>query len=59
MQRSLVLRRERLAQLTAADLSVVAGGAPPTWDCPDMTYYCLLTGQLVCGMQWDTSICPE
>jgi hypothetical protein len=60
MKRSLVLRRERLAALTAADLSAVAGAAEqrPTWDCPDNTYYCLLTGQLLCGMESDTTICP-
>lgn len=58
MKRSLALRRESLAPLAAGDLSAVAGAAPPTWDCPDMTYYCLLTGQLVCGMESDTTICP-
>ena len=58
MTRSLALRKERLAPLAATDLAAVAGAAPPTWDCPDMTYYCLLTGQLVCGLEWDTSICP-
>jgi hypothetical protein len=46
--RTLVLRREALADLTANDLADVVGGAQ-TSDCPDYTYPCGLTGQIVCG----------
>jgi hypothetical protein len=48
-KRTLVLRRELLAELTDADLGLVAGGQQqqPTTDCPDNTYYCL-TGSGLC-----------
>lgn len=48
-KRTLVLRRELLAELTDADLGVVAGGqpVPPSSDCPDNTYYCI-TGPGMC-----------
>lgn len=50
-RRTLVLRRERLTELSSADLGHVVGGAPPapaTKDCPDNTYYCV-TGYAICG----------
>lgn len=49
-RRSLVLRREQLADLSPSDLGVVAGGATQpggTCDCPDYTYYCI-TGWAMC-----------
>jgi len=50
MTRKLVLKPERLAELTAADLGdVVAGGTTAnTKECPDHTYYCP-TGYAICS----------
>jgi hypothetical protein len=50
--RKLVLRRENLSDLTAADLAVVAGGQQPqaTTECPDYTYYCL-SGPAICNLE--------
>ena len=55
--RTLTLRRERLADLSPADLAAVVGGQTqqPTWDCPDYTYYCL-TGPRLC--QLSEFVCP-
>ena len=39
MTRKLVLRRDRLTELSTAELAEVAGGAQ-TKECPDWTYYC-------------------
>jgi hypothetical protein len=49
LHRRLVLRRERLDELTTDELGGLAGGAPPqpTSDCPDYTYYCI-TGPAIC-----------
>jgi hypothetical protein len=49
--RRLVLRRERLDELTTDELGLLAGGVPPqpSRDCPDNTYYCL-TGPRVCDL---------
>ena len=44
--RKLTLRRERLVELTTAELGEVVGGAP-TKTCPDYTYYCI-TGPAIC-----------
>lgn len=52
--RRLVLRRERLAELSTADLGAVVAGAA-TKDCPDYTYYCV-TGPVVCDLSRIT--CP-
>ncbi len=58
MNRTLVLRRERLTDLTAADLGAVAGGRPlyPSQDCPDNTYYCI-TGAARCDLQTGSRLC--
>lgn len=57
--RTLVLRRERLAELAEADLGHVAGGRPiyPSHDCPDNTYYCI-TGAARCDLQTGSLLCP-
>ena len=49
-KRTLVLRTERLSDLTTAELSGVVAGAPDgnTKSCPDYTYYCI-TGWAICG----------
>lgn len=39
--RRLALARERLAELTPAELLAVAGGVPPTHSCPMHTERCL------------------
>ena len=46
--RRLVLRTERLAELTMTELAVVVGGAQTT-NSPDYTYYCL-TGPAICDL---------
>lgn len=55
--RTLVLRRERLAELDATDLAAVAGGRPrqPSEDCPDWTHPCI-TGPQWCAL--DSILCP-
>ena len=49
-KRTLVLRAERLSDLTTAELSGVVAGANDgnTKSCPDHTYYCI-TGWAICG----------
>lgn len=50
MKRTLVLHRERLAEITSTELANVAGGASQpgaTCNCPDYTYYCI-TGPAIC-----------
>lgn len=50
MGRRLVLRSERLSELTTTELGEVVAGAPqPTKDCPDYTYYCI-TGPAICDL---------
>jgi hypothetical protein len=47
-KRTLILRRECLAVLTAEELGEVAGGQQQTYGCPpDYTYYCI-TGPRIC-----------
>jgi hypothetical protein len=43
----LVLRADRLTELTTDELTGVVAGAQTT-NCPDFTYYCL-TGPAICG----------
>lgn len=46
--RRLVLRSEALTDLSANDLAEVVGAASrDTCDCPDYTYYCIVT-KVVC-----------
>jgi hypothetical protein len=50
-QRTLVLRREQLAELGESDLGAVAGAASQpgnTCNCPDASYICL-TGGAICS----------
>ena len=54
-KRTLVLRKEQLAELTDPELAGVAGGAK-TNDCPDYTYYCI-TGPRICDLSRLTT-CP-
>ena len=54
--RTLVLRRERLEELTPGDLAGVVAGARTT-DCPDYTYYCI-TGPAMCDRPTNTLLCP-
>lgn len=56
MKRALVLRREHLSGLADAELGAVAGAqaGPETSNCPDYTYYCILTGVLYCGPAFQT-----
>jgi hypothetical protein len=48
VNRRLVLRRERLDELTTGELGVVVGAAAQTTPCPDYTYYCI-TGPAICA----------
>ena len=50
-RRSLVLRREQLAELETADLVVIGGGASQpgnTCACPSYSWMCI-TGGAICG----------
>lgn len=57
--RGLVLRRETLTELTAADLGGVVAGAPESEKCPSYSSYCI-TGYAMCGEGLDTRsvLCP-
>lgn len=57
--RKLVLKQERLTELTSDDLRSLAAGAPPnnTKTCPDYTYYCI-TGPAWCDRITNTLTCP-
>jgi hypothetical protein len=50
MKRTLVLRREHLAELSPSDLAGVAGGASgqASCQCPSYSWYCI-TGGAMCG----------
>jgi hypothetical protein len=48
VNRRLVLRRERLDELSTHELGVVVGAAAQTTPCPDNTYYCI-TGPAICA----------
>lgn len=41
MKRTLTLKSETLTELTYGDLTAVAGGAPPTYDCPTAAFTCI------------------
>lgn len=43
MKRTLTLKSETLTELTYGDLTAVAGGAPPTRDCPTAALTCIPT----------------
>ena len=43
MKRTLTLKSEPLTELTYGDLAAVAGGAPPTRDCPTAALTCIPT----------------
>ena len=54
--RTLTLRRERLAELSPAELVAVVGGQQQTYGCPpDYTYYCI-TGPKLCP--FSELVCP-
>lgn len=48
VNRRLVLRSERLDELSTDELGVVVGAAAQTNACPDNTYYCI-TGPAICA----------
>jgi hypothetical protein len=43
MKRSLTLKSETLTELTRTDLAAVAGGVPPTRECPTAALTCIPT----------------
>jgi hypothetical protein len=57
VKRSLLLRRHRLGELSTAELSAVAGAAPPSKDCLDRTYHCP-TQAPECDLGLGTLLCP-
>lgn len=43
MKRTLTLKSETLTELTCGDLAAVAGGVPPTRECPTAAFTCIPT----------------